>query len=247
MSRTVMKVPPSVSQWRIRMPDTKIDDISILIAEDEEKLLHSMVEYLQLFFSNVYATNDGKSAYEVYKHKHPDIIIADIHMPHMDGLTLIKKIREKDRRTKIIITTAHSDKEKLLQAIELNLVKYLIKPVQSDILKTLLFTLVKEIRDTHTSILLKEGYSWDRERKILFEKNKEIELKPRERKILDLLISKAGQSVSSIDIYNHLYEDQPERDFSSDAVTSLIKRLRQKLPKETIKSSYGVGYIFFIK
>jgi DNA-binding response OmpR family regulator len=229
------------------MPDTKIDDISILIAEDEEKLLRSMVEYLQLFFTNVYATGDGKSAYARYKSDHPDIIIADIHMPHMDGLTLIKKIRETDRETKIIITTAHSDKEKLLQAIELNLVKYLIKPVQSDILKSLLFTLVEEIRDTHTSIPLKEGYRWDRTRKRLFHENREIELKQRERKVIDLLISKAEQTVSSIDIYNHLYEDQPERDFSSDAVTSLIKRLRQKLPKGTLKSIYGVGYVFFTK
>jgi DNA-binding response OmpR family regulator len=229
------------------MSETRIEDISILIAEDEEKLLHSMVEYLQLFFTNVYATEDGKSAYALYKNKHPDIIIADIHMPHMDGLTLIKKIREEDRATKIIITTAHSDKEKLLQAIELNLVKYLIKPVQSDILKTLLFTLVEEIRSSHTSILLKEGYGWDKEKKKLFHNNNEVALKPRERKVLDLLINKAGQTVSAIDIYNYLYEDQPERDFSSNAVTSLIKRLRQKLPKETLKSSYGVGYIFFTK
>ena len=229
------------------MPDTKIEDISILIAEDEEKLLHSMVEYLQLFFTNVYATADGKSAYTLYKSKHPDIIIADIHMPHMDGLTLIKEIRKKDHDTRIIITTAHSDKEKLLQAIELNLVKYLIKPVQSDILKTLLLKLVEEIRTTRTFVLLKEGYRWDRKKKILFDKKQEIALKPRERKVLDLLIGKAGQTVSAIDIYNHLYEDQPERDFSSDAITSLIKRLRQKLPKETLKSSYGVGYIFFTK
>jgi DNA-binding response OmpR family regulator len=229
------------------MSQSKIEDISILIAEDEAKLLNSMVEYLQLFFTDVYATQNGKEAYRVYQEKHPDIVIADIHMPLLDGLSLIKKIREKDKQTKIIITTAHSDKEKLLQAIELNLVKYLIKPVQSDTLKQLLFTLVDEIRNHHSIILLKEGFYWDNKRKKLFHGKDEISLKPREQKILDLLISKAGQTISSIDIYNYLYEDQPERDFSSNAVTSLIKRLRQKLPKETLKSSYGVGYIFLLK
>jgi len=111
------------------MNHNKIDDISILVAEDETKLLHTMVEYLQLFFTHVYAAENGLRAYELYLEKHPDIIIADIHMPLLDGLSLIKKIRREDRKTKIIITTAHSDKEKLLQAIELNLVKYLIKPV----------------------------------------------------------------------------------------------------------------------
>jgi len=229
------------------MQTHKIEDISILIAEDETKLLNSMVEYLQLFFTDVYATQDGQEAYRVYTEKHPDIVIADIHMPHLDGLSLIKKIREKDKQTKIIITTAHSDKEKLLQAIELNLVKYLIKPVQSDTLKQLLFTLVDEVRQNSTVIPLKEGYRWDKTEKKLFKGQEEVPLKPREQKILSLLISKAGESVSSIDIYNYLYEDQPERDFSSNAVTSLIKRLRQKLPKETLKSSYGVGYIFLLK
>jgi DNA-binding response OmpR family regulator len=229
------------------MTPHKIEDISILVAEDETRLLHTMVEYLQLFFTHVYATENGKDAYECYQKKHPDIIIADIHMPQLDGLSLIKKIREEDKETKMIITTAHSDKEKLLQAIELHLVKYLIKPVQSDTLKELLFSLVDEIRDTQVSVTLKEGYRWDTKRKKLFHHKEEIPLNHRETKILSLLIHKAGQTVSSIDIYNRLYEEQPERDFSSDAITSMMKRLRQKLPKETLKSSYGIGYIFLLK
>ena len=103
----------------------KISDISILIAEDEKELLEPMVEYLELFFTNVYWARDGLSAYEKYlKHK-PDIVIADINMPRLDGLSLAKQIRDNDKITKIIIATAHSEQEKLLKAIELNLVKYL--------------------------------------------------------------------------------------------------------------------------
>ncbi len=229
------------------MDNNKINDISILIAEDEKKLLTSMVEYLQLFFKDVYAAEDGVSAYEIYQQKRPDIIVADIHMPRLDGLSMIEKIRKKDKTTKIIITTAHSDKEKLLQAIELHLVKYMVKPVQSDRLKELLFSLVKELHSKKDHIPLKEGYYWDAQTKKLFQNGQEIDLKPKEQKVLSLLFSKMDQTVSSIDIYNHLYEDQPERDFSSHAVTSLMKRIRQKLPKEMIKSSYGIGYILKIK
>jgi len=225
----------------------KIEDISILVAEDEEKLLHTMVEYLQLFFSHVHAAEDGESAYKIYQQEHPDIIIADIHMPYLDGLALIRRIREKDRQTRIIITTAHSDKEKLLEAIELNLVKYLIKPVQSDALKQLLFSLVDEIRNEKSVISLGEQYTWDRKQHKLFFQNSEVTLKPSEQKLLSLFIAKAGETISAIDIFNTIYEDQPERDYSSHAVTSLIKRLRQKLPKGIIKSVYGVGYLFLKK
>ena len=229
------------------MIESKINDISILIAEDEKKLLYSMVEYLQLFFTNVYPAEDGLSAYKMYEKLKPDIVIADIHMPYLDGLSMIKKIREKDKETKIIITTAHSDKEKLLQAIELHLVKYLVKPIQINTLKELLFSLVKEKHSKEDILQLKEAYYWDTRQKKLFQDNCEIMLKIKEEKVLELLCSKANQVVSSIDIYNHLYIDQPERDFSSDAITSLIKRVRQKLPKETLKSAYGVGYILQTK
>lgn len=225
------------------MDNTKIGDISILIAEDEKKLLHSMVEYLQLFFTHVYTAEDGISAYSIYQKEKPDIIVADIHMPRMDGLSMIEKIRKKDKETKIIITTAHSDKEKLLQAIELHLVKYLVKPVQSDQLKEILLSIVDELRKKDHYTYLKEAFYWDKTKKKLFQNGNEIELKPKEQKVLDLLCSKANQTISSIDIYNYLYEDQPERDFSSNAITSLMKRIRHKLPKGTIKSNYGVGYI----
>jgi DNA-binding response OmpR family regulator len=229
------------------MDNSKISDISILIAEDEKKLLNSMVEYLQLFFTYVYAAQDGVSALEIYQKEKPDIIVADIHMPRLDGLSMIEKIRRTDQDTKIIITTAHSDKEKLLQAIELHLVKYLVKPVDSTTLKDLLLSLVNELRHKNHIISLKDGYSWDTQKQKLFKGEEEIILKNREEKVLTLLCSKVNQTVSAIDIYNTLYEDQPERDFSSNAITSLIKRLRQKLPKHTLKSSYGIGYILITK
>ena len=229
------------------MNNTKISDISILIAEDEKELLNSMVEYLELFFENVYRAEDGLTAYEIYKKEKPDIIISDINMPRLDGLSMIEKIRQKDLETKIIITSAHSDKEKLMQAIGLHLIKYLIKPVQSDKLKELLLLLVDELRQKRDRVYLKEAFYWDKTTNKLFHEEDEVSLKPKEQKVLELLCSRVNQSISAIDIYNFLYDDQPERDFSSDAITSLMKRIRQKLPKETIKSSYGVGYILQTK
>ena len=99
---------------------------------------------------------------------------------------------------------------------------------------------------SHT-LYLKEGVYWDYDRRKLFWHDSEIVLKPKERIVLTLLTSKVNHTVSSIEIFNHLYEDQPNRDFSSDAITSLIKRIRQKIPQDTIKSCYGVGYILETK
>jgi len=225
----------------------KISDISVLVAEDEKQILEPMVEYLQLFFEDVYMARDGLNAYRIYEKNRPDIIISDIHMPHMDGLTMIEKIRKKDKKTKIIITTAHSEREKLLQAIKLHLVEYLIKPVQSDLLKEMLLSLVDELRHDTDRVELKEGYAWDAARKLLFHDDKEVPLKEKEKKVLDLLCKHANQTVSVFDIYNHLYADQPDKEFSSNAVTSLMKRIRPKLPSNTVATVYGVGYILYTK
>ena len=225
------------------MSEQKISDITVLVVEDEKQLLAYMAEYLQLFFETVYTAADGLNAYRIYESKKPDIIIADINMPYMDGLTMIERIRRRDAKTKIIITSAHSEKEKLMQAIELHLVKYLIKPVQSDLLKALLLSLVDELRRNSNRLSLKEGFSWDKSRKQLIKGEVEVALKAGERKVLELLCTRANRTVSVFDIYNFLYEEQPEREFSADAIPSLMKRLRPKLPPETISTVYGVGYI----
>jgi len=225
----------------------KISDISVLVAEDERQILEPMVEYLQLFFEDVYTARDGLNAYRIYESKKPDIIISDIHMPYMDGLSMIEKIRKDDQKTKIIITTAYSEQEKLLKAIKLHLVEYLIKPVQTDVLKEMLLTLVDELRQNSDLMVLKEGYTWDRAGKILIHNDQEVALKAKEKKVLDLLCNHVNQNVSVFDIYNHLYEDQPDREFSSNAITSLMKRLRPKLPADTISTVYGVGYILYSK
>jgi len=225
------------------MHNTKISNISVLIAEDEEKLLNSMTEYLQLFFENVYAAKDGLEAYQIYQKQKPNIIIADIHMPHLDGLSMMEKIRINDKQTKMIIITAHSEKEKLMQAIELHLVKYLIKPIHSDTLKNLLLEVVEELHQKSDHIYLKNGFYWDRDKEILFKNKIEIPLKEKEKKTIALFCSKINQTISAIDIYNHIYEDYPQRNFSSYSITSLIKRIRSKLPSGVIENVYGVGYI----
>jgi len=187
------------------MQPNKISDISILIAEDEQALLDSMTEYLELFFEKVYRAKDGQEAYLSYLKYRPDIIIADINMPRLDGLSMIEKIRKSDQETKIIITSAHSEQEKLLQAIELHLVKYLIKPVQSDTLKTLLFSLVDDLHSQKHIVSLKESFFWDISKEKLFRDGEEIALKAKEQKVLALLCAHPNESVSSIDIYNRLY------------------------------------------
>jgi len=219
-----------------------IEDISILLAEDEEELREYLREYLQIFFKDVFIAKCGKEAYEQYKQHHPDIILTDINMPNIDGLSLISKIREEDTKTKIIIISAHSEQEKLLKAIELNLVTYLIKPIKTDMLKKVIFELVEVIRKSTKRIYINNNTYWDKNTLSLWENEKEMILKEKESQLIQLLCSNINHPFSSKEIFKHLYVDSHEREFSEYAITSFIKRLRMKLPANIIQNEYGFGY-----
>ena len=224
------------------MKNEKIKDISILLAEDETELRDYLVEYLQLFFVKVYWAKDGQDAYMIYLDKHPDIIITDINMPIMDGLSLISKIRQRDKDTKVIVMSAHSEEEKLLRAVELHLETYLIKPIKTDKLKSVLFESVDSLRKLSKRIYIQQNVYWDNTSDTLWKNGEQVLLKARETLLLKLLCSKINQAVTAESIFYTIYKDNEDKEFSADSVTSLMKRVRSKLPKDVIKNVYGAGY-----
>ncbi len=109
---------------------------SALIVEDELFALHSMRDMLDwngAGIDRVYEAANGKEAYEVYLRERPDIILTDLSMPVMDGLTLIRNIREKeaDAKTRIIIMTCIDDFTQAQQALNMGVSHYFLKATAS--------------------------------------------------------------------------------------------------------------------
>ncbi|RLA81090.1 MAG: DNA-binding response regulator [Epsilonproteobacteria bacterium] len=224
----------------------QIENIDILVAEDEDELREYLVEYLQIFFKHVYSASSGDKAYKLYLSKKPDIILTDINMPNLDGLSMVSKIRLQDSDTKIIVMSAYSDTDKLLQAVELNLIKYLIKPIDFQVLKELLFDLVRIIEEIPNKIYLNSDTYWDSKNKALYCKNMEIDLKDKEIILMELLLSETNIAFSNEAIFSKLYNNK-EKKYSEYAITSMLKRLRAKIPTNIIQNEYGAGYKILIK
>lgn len=224
-----------------------IDDISILIVEDEEELRDYLQEYLQLFFKYIFVAKCGEDGYNQYLQKKPDIIITDINMPNLDGLAMIKRIRQNNNNINIIVMSAHSEQDKLLQAIELKLITYLIKPIHAQKLKDIVLNIVNNLKDSKKRVYLNQDIYWDKTTSKLFNNLEEIQLKEKESIIFELLLSKPNHPFTSKDIFFHLYGEQDEKEFSEYSITSFIKRLRSKLPHNIIQNEYGLGYKIILK
>lgn len=116
---------------------------SVLYVEDQKDIQNEFVDILSLFVDEIVTACDGQEGLEKYRQKKPDLIISDIQMPVMTGLEMIKKIRETDTQTPIIVTTAFNDNKYLIEAIDLGVEYYLLKPVMLDKLQNRL-SVIKE-------------------------------------------------------------------------------------------------------
>lgn len=107
----------------------KARNFSILYVEDEEILREKMATFLRKIFDHVETASDGGEGFQKYLLKPYDIVITDILMPKVNGLELIESIRKKNENQEIIVVSAYTDAEYLMQCIQLDVTGYMIKPV----------------------------------------------------------------------------------------------------------------------
>ena len=108
--------------------------LTCLYVEDDDFIRESFLLMIKRYFKEVISASNGKEGLELFKKYDPDIVISDIRMPVMDGIEMVKKIKEIDPDTFVILITAFSDTEYLKAAIELGVEAYITKPVDRNIL-----------------------------------------------------------------------------------------------------------------
>ncbi|HIP59745.1 MAG TPA: DNA-binding response regulator [Campylobacterales bacterium] len=215
-------------------------NLSLLYIEDEPTILQNAVEFLSDDFLEVYQARDGKEGLALYFDKKPDIIITDIEMPNMNGLGLCKEIRKVDQNIPIIITTAFTDQGYLLQAIELNLVKYLIKPIQEALLNDALEQCAKKLDTKDKSVeRLTEVHYFDSFNKTLMHLDDFVKLTANELTFLTLLIEQKHRVITYKEIENHIWNGEY---MSEDALKGLVKNLRKKISKNFLQNHSKLGY-----
>jgi YesN/AraC family two-component response regulator len=107
-------------------------DVNILCVEDDFELRNQLVVLLSNFFNNIYIAEDGVEAIKVYRENNSDfeLILTDINMPNMNGVDLIKLIKEEKPEQKIVVLSAHDNEEYIEELKALNINEFLKKPVK---------------------------------------------------------------------------------------------------------------------
>jgi len=216
------------------------NNIKVLCIEDEEAIRMNQVDYLSHFFQNILEASNAKEALEIIYKETPDLIITDIEMSDMNGLEMIRLIREHDKTTKIIILSAYSNKEYLLDAIDLGLVKYLIKPIDHETFYPIIIQCIKEIKDSNNSLLqISQTCTFDTVNSKIYFNNQTFTLSKYETDFLLLLYNNRSNIVTYDQIQFEVWVDNI---MSENSLRTLVKSLRKKLPKNIITNLSKVGY-----
>lgn len=123
----------------------KNESITILYVEDQDEVRLFLFRILSRHYSNIILAENGKVGLELYEQHKPDIVITDIKMPLMDGLTMASTIKESNPSAKIILTTAHSDMDFFIHSIDIGISEYILKPIDRKKLFKAIDNCVKQV------------------------------------------------------------------------------------------------------
>jgi len=216
---------------------SQFKNYTVLCVEDEAGIRKRLVNTLKYYFKDVYEAPNGEEGYYLYYDKRPDIIISDIEMPEKNGMEMVEEIRKNDLSTIIIMLTAYSNEEYLLNLINLNINHYILKPVISD---NLLGGIVKAFGlKLEKTVSFSDDLSFNIAQRELFYKEEIVFLRKRDKEFLLLLYENKNRVLTYNMIEEYIWKD---KSMSMTALKTFIKEFRQRVPVDLIVNVPQEGY-----
>lgn len=217
----------------------------LLIVEDYKPLRESLEQGLREAGFAVDAAGEGKEALWFAMSNEYDVIILDLMLPGMDGLTILKKLRSEGCQSHVLILTAKDSLEDKITGLGVGADDYLVKPFAFEELLARVRALVRRAYTKKQTQFTLEDLRIDLSSQKVFISEAEIPLTAREYVLLEYLAMRSGEVVSRSDIWEHVYE------FNSSAMSNVVDvyigYLRKKLKREgkpdLIGTIRGRGYM----
>ena len=223
----------------------------ILICDDEQDIVNALKIYLMNPDFKLFEANTGVQALEVMEREDIHLILLDIMMPEMDGISAMVKIREKSNVPIILLTAKSEDTDKILD-LSMGADDYVTKPYNPQELAARVrsqlrrYTLLGDVHaEKREGEIVNGRLSYDPERRELKADGELVKLTATELKIVDLLMRNPGRVFPAEEIYQRVW--QSDSYACENTVMVHIRRIREKIelnPKEPdyIKVVWGIGY-----
>ena len=220
--------------------------MKILLVDDEKDILEFLSYNLEKEGYNVLTANNGKKALEIAKSILPDLIVLDVMMPEMDGVSTCIEIKNdpKLREVLILFLTARSEEYSELAGFNAGADDYVTKPIKPKLLISRIQALLKRIKKNDTSNLIKiSDLEIEKEKHRLLYKGQEIHLARKEFHLLYYLMTIPGKVFTRQEILSEIWGDTI---IGSRTIDVHVRKIREKIGVHFIKTIKGVGYRFYI-
>jgi len=212
----------------------------ILVVEDDATLRAQLVQAIAGAGHTVEAAADGREAHYLGEVEDFDLVVLDLGLPLLDGLTVLRRWRAAARNMPVLILTARSAWQEKVAGIDAGADDYLAKPFQMEELLARLRALLRR-RGEHGSAIWQCGaIGLDTRAARVLLAGQPLALTSHEFKLLSLLMQRKGEVLSRSELAEHLYAYDSERD--SNTIEVFVGRLRRKLPAGSIETVRGLGY-----
>ncbi len=218
----------------------KMSDYNILYIEDEQEVREYFNEFLSRYCKKVYACKSAEDGLEMYNQYKPDMVLLDINLPGINGIEFATTLRKNDKKIRIIMLTAYTDAKFMVKAVELELTRYLVKPVKSEDLLMAFEKCIDEL-SVDNIINLGNGNIYSKKLASIISNTEKISLRKKEVDLLEYFIQHDGEIIEYDRLETNIWHDEV---VSRDAIRSQIKNIRKKIGKDCLENIVGIGYRF---
>jgi len=217
----------------------------VLLVEDSKRLQRSISRGLRKEGFKVDVTGEGNEGLWYVESFDYDVIVLDLMLPGLDGLSILRQMRKKQRPASVLILSARDAIEDRVEGLEAGADDYLVKPFAFEELLARVRALIRRRYGVKQNTFSLGRLQIDLEKRLVSHGKKLLELPPREYSVLELLALRKGSVVSRAEIEEHIYDEQKE--LMSNVVDAAISTLRKELKKvgmgALIKTRRKAGYI----
>ncbi|WP_158811257.1 response regulator transcription factor [Beijerinckia sp. L45] len=213
----------------------------VLVAEDEPRIAADIKRGLERAGFVVDCVGDGHGAWFRADVESYDALVLDLGLPELDGLSVLRRLREANNLVPVVILTARDGWRERVDGINAGADDYLSKPFRMEELVARLNAVLRRSAGQASAVVRVRDFEIDSRLKLVRVAGEALSLTPLEYRLIAYLIHRLGDIVSAGELLDHVYESGTDRD--ANAIEALVARIRRKVGPALIETRRGHGYV----